>query len=646
MAWDRCPRSWWLRSRKGIRGPVSPPQIMGSLVEEALVGLFMERPGPPGEGRPAEASAWVGWSRRVHGGLARLESSSIEMVDGEVIDAVPALRAWLEAKVPAAAAEVHRRGALEWAATAARAAATDWSDVDIERTERMLRGGLALAIEEIEACLADVGGPLLAHARVHGDPYAVPTPVWHEAPVAPPGSAVASEVMGEATDARAGWPWQKGGAPCSVLEAWELARPWGRDPRIGWNQRLYHVAGWASGELDLCVRWRGEATIIDVKASDSTSIHSKELARQLLFYGWLWRAAVDAGTPVALHRGRQRTPERVTLRPLGGLEGWYLDGPLRTPVDPVALDDGSWGDQVAGLWQQMQAAVSDALPLAEPAPWLVCEPGGREPGGGSGEPFCGRCDVRAFCTARPDEERVAALAAMLPERYRGADLAAMSAAVAPRPPAQALSTIPRRVHVRGRLAARWGPFPNALGEPVHGAVLVAGGATQLQVEEVVQGAAPALAEPGEVEVALIDAMPGAWRGQPRLSLDERSQVRVLLEGDDADALLPPDAVWTPLGLLRTRATVDGLVIGRSESTGMAASGRPWSLVGLTLWDGEETIELVAFGNSRNATIDAIGTGDRLLVHGASLGWWSGEPQLRLDPGRTRVDIEPAEPDAD
>ena len=41
VSWERCPRSWMVKRRIGLRGPVRPSMILGILLEDAVVGLLM-----------------------------------------------------------------------------------------------------------------------------------------------------------------------------------------------------------------------------------------------------------------------------------------------------------------------------------------------------------------------------------------------------------------------------------------------------------------------------------------------------------------------------------------------------------------------------------------------------------------------------
>ena len=60
-------------------------------------------------------------------------------------------------------------------------------------------------------------------------------------------------------------------------DAWEIARPWIKDPRNPEPQRMYHPDKWAAGECDLVLRWDGKTRIVDIKMGDGTGKFASSL---------------------------------------------------------------------------------------------------------------------------------------------------------------------------------------------------------------------------------------------------------------------------------------------------------------------------------------------------------------------------------
>ena len=60
-----------------------------------------------------------------------------------------------------------------------------------------------------------------------------------------------------------------------------------------------------------------------------------------------------------------------------------------------------------------------------------------------------------------------------------------------------------------------------------------------------------------------------------------------------------------MGMLRTKANVQGVVLSCSKRDGKRSDGRPWSMLSFHLWDGERVAEVVAFGSAINGTLLSI-----------------------------------------
>ena len=128
------------------------------------------------------------------------------------------------------------------------------------------------------------------------------------------------------------------------------------------------------------------------------------------------------------------------------------------------------------------------------------------------------------------------------------------------------------------------------------------------------------------DVVITGALPGVWRGQPRLYMDDLSSIEVQSDED-----------LTRMGMLRTKANVHGVVLSCSKRDGKRADGRPWSMMSFHLWDGERVAEVVAFGSAINGTLLSIKPGNEVKLVSAELGWREGLVQLRIDSRTTRIE---------
>ena len=547
----RCPRQWLLGYQVGLQGPTRPSQILGIVLEEAFCDVLMMHP-------PAVPSR-------------------------------EALSDWAACQLQVVAATALNNGKAAWDKVLWKSDPLAWEQVSLASIEERLRGGLRLFMEEVEACFKAEGGPFLEAHRTDSVPFEVPAPSLGAAPVFPlPGKVRDVELRSWTPPAQPDWSPAK--APITWHEAWECARPWFKDPRVHQPQRLYHPDGWASGELDMVLRWDGRVRIVDIKLGTPNSAFSSSLEHQLRFYAWLWHETYDGQT-------------------VHGMEGWYLEAGERVAYAPPLPEQMSeLTVSYKGHHEAMQS--HDAGVISFPAdPATAC--GGKAAG-------CGWCTVARAEDGTWD----------LPERF---DWVKRLPEVRMTPPYAPFGDVQGRVTVTGRLTGAWGPMPNHFAEHVLGAVLVVG-QQHITIEESEPGAFPELHDHAEQELVLFDALPGVWRDQARLYVDghTRLQNRAKLSDDEMPAT-------TRLGLLRTRANVKGHVLSIRQRTGVRIDGKPWAMLSLMLWDGYHVAEVVAFGASINQRLLDLRPGDGLAMTGAELGWRSGILQLRIDNRKTRIE---------
>ena len=546
----RCPRQWLLNYQAGMSGPTRPSQIIGIILEDALCELLMMH--PP------------------------------EVTDFED------LTCWAEGKLNHLASAAHNEGEKAWNATLWTTQDAAWSDVQVENLENRLLGGLRLFLEEVNACFEAGGGPFLEAMRSGQDPFEVPAPARGAKPRFPlPDKVPDVEMRSWSSEEKA--TWRSTGEPVAWNEAWECARPWFKDPRVHQPQRLYHPDGWASGELDMVLRWDGNVRIVDIKSGRPSSMFAGSLEHQLRFYAWLWHET---------HEGNL----------VDGMEGWYLDGGERVMYGvPDQADIEGLTDFYRSTHQSMQSMAEGVLAFPVP-PETACD------GGAAGCHWC------AVSIESGDLEAPETLAWL-------SDIQQVSI----RSPFIRLGDIQGRVHVKGRLTGAWGPMLNHYGEAVLGAVLVVGH-QHITLEESEPGSYPNLHEWVEKDVVITQALPGVWRDQPRLYLDQQTKLVVQNDDDEGEHLN-----FTRLGLLRTRANVRGHVLCIRRRDGVRVDGKPWTMVSFMLWDGTHVAEVVAFGSSISQRLLALRPGDAVSMTGVELGWRSGVLQLRMDNRKTRLE---------
>jgi hypothetical protein len=199
------------------------------------------------------------------------------------------------------------------------------------------------------------------------------------------------------------------------------------------------------------------------------------------------------------------------------------------------------------------------------------------------------------------------------------------------PPSQKIGEIQSRVNISGTFTGQWGPLPNHYAEPVLGAMVSVSG-THITIEESEPNAFPSLHDFSDGEVIIVDALPGVWRGNPRLYLDNKSKIISQKSVDDGKL---NDYKMTRIGLMRTRANVEGVIVSIDYRSGVKLDEKPWSMLNMHIWDGNHVAEIVAFGSSITSQMLETRPGDKVKIVSAELGWRSGLPQLRIDQRSTR-----------
>ena len=547
----RCPQQWLLGYQVGLQGATRPSQILGVVLEDALCELLMMHP--------------------------------------PEVPSFDALQEWAHHQLDGVSTAAMETGTKAWEGVLWKSADDAWESVSVSSIKERIAGGLGLFFEEVKACHAAGGGPFLEVRRTNTQPFSVPEPSLGSPPSFPLPEKV-RDVELRSWVASSSPTWSKKGSEITWHEAWECARPWFKDPRVHQPQRLYHPDGWASGELDLVLRWDGRIRIVDIKSGNPGSMFSSSLEHQLRFYAWLWHAT---------HEG-----ERVAE-----MEGWYLEAEARVPYDvPTVEELEELTDVYAQHHRSMQGHASGVMPFPAP-PESACD------GTAAGCVWCG-------------VSRSSDAGWTVPEHL---DWIRSLPEVVAAPPYAPLGQVQGRVAVSGRLTGAWGPMPNHFSEHVLGAVLVVGN-QHITLEESEPGAFPHLHELLEQEVLVIDALPGVWRDQARLYVDQSTQLMDAKEVEDSN--LPQ---LTRLGLLRTRANVKGHVLSIRRRSGTRIDGKPWTMLSIMLWDGHHVAEVVAFGASINQRLLALRPGDGLAMTGVELGWRSGILQLRIDNRKTRME---------
>lgn len=543
----RCPKQFFLSNKLGLSSPKSISQILGIVLEDSLCSILMRRP--------------------------------------VSINSLESLRDWCFNLADDEAKNCFELGRENWESSIWQNPQQSWNDVEIDELARKIKNGLSLFLEEVENCYNSNGGPYLEKFRKGESPFKIPSPAWGEEPIFPIADKVRNFGMRTwAEDESINW--EEDGQPVTWNEAWEIARPWVKDPRVHQPQRLFHPDGWAAGELDLVLRWDGKIRIVDIKSGNPSSKFAESLKHQLNFYAWLWRETQQGQT-------------------VDGIEGWYLDD--KTRIQHEVLSD----DELIVLGEMYKKTHREMLDLGEgPVKFPDDYPAPCTKSAG--------CFWCSFGQNDPEQES---------EYLKQLE----NTEIIISPPSQKIGEIQSRINISGTFTGQWGPLPNHYAEPVLGAMVSVSG-TNITIEESEPNAFPLLHDFSDGEVIIVDALPGVWRGNPRLYLDNKSKI-ISQKSVDDDKL--NDYQMTRIGLMRTRANVEGVIVSIDKRSGVKLDEKPWSMLNMHIWDGNHVAEVVAFGSSITTQMLETRPGDKVKIVSAELGWRSGLPQLRIDQRSTR-----------
>ncbi|MEC7544743.1 MAG: hypothetical protein VYE51_04670, partial [Candidatus Thermoplasmatota archaeon] len=133
VTWQRCPRSWMAKRRIGLRGPVRPSMILGTLLEDAVVGILMESPPHDGSSPPRVASF-----------LKHMGVDDANEVETEKIDSLHGVELWLTSLIPEVAKYVYSNFLIKWQNTPWKMDGKGPDDVQIETIEKQIKSGLKM----------------------------------------------------------------------------------------------------------------------------------------------------------------------------------------------------------------------------------------------------------------------------------------------------------------------------------------------------------------------------------------------------------------------------------------------------------------------------------------------------------------------
>lgn len=362
-SFQSCPRLWFYEKNLHFKFPQVPVLFVGRAVEDAFCRMLRESPGLissnashdtisriplDGNGQPDRNSDEVWPSQRI-----------LPLPDKLLPKSISDIRDWaisrIDAHLPVSLEEMR----IEWNKDERKAG--DWSDVDPNYCREMCINGIDMHLKELESCMENIDENTLKLWR-NGHREEWPSPDGF-------GFSL------EGTHPLAN------NSKITLLEAWEISRPWFVDPdAANFSLNAIHPDFWFQGEYDLVYRWNGRIKIVDLKASLGKGDRSGDYVKQLRMYAMLWWV----------------THEKKEL--VSDLEVWYLGANKVKIIDnPTESELEEMEKELNLLWKELKS-VEISIENFPPSPSPVR---GFLEGGVKTDPpsekRCDRCDWSKIC---------------------------------------------------------------------------------------------------------------------------------------------------------------------------------------------------------------------------------------------------------
>lgn len=362
-SFESCPRLWFYEKNLHFKFPQVPVLFVGRAVEDAFCRMLRESPGlitsnapndtisriPLDEnGQPDRDEQKVWPSQRI-----------LPLPEKLLPKSVTELREWaisrIDVHLPISLEEMR----IEWDKDERKAG--DWSDVDPNYCRDMCINGIDMHLREVESCMENLSGDALKFWRSgHRDEWPAPDGFGFSLDGKHP-LASSSEI--------------------TLLEAWEISRPWFVDPdAANFSLNSIHPDFWFQGEYDLVYRWNGKIKIVDLKASLGKGDRSGDYVKQLRMYAMLWWVT---------HGKKQMVSD---------LEVWYLGAnKIKVIETPIENELQKMENELNLLWGKLKSgniSIEDFPP--NPSPMRGFLEGGvkTEP---PNEKRCESCDWSKIC---------------------------------------------------------------------------------------------------------------------------------------------------------------------------------------------------------------------------------------------------------
>ncbi len=571
IQFEACPRSWYLRRVEFLRGPSVPAMMRGHIVESTVCRVLRESPS-----LVKEDDAWDVLSSPLdedgrpvrNGGV--WPASSLSTL--ERLPDFQALVSWARARARVHLPEVKRVHVEAYEDDPM--ALGSGEDLDDEVMLEMVNATLDFHLEEVNRCLEQDGGPNLEAWRA-GERPEWPAPdgfpyEWNQ----PHPSAGKDE--------------------CSLMEAWEIARPWFVDPDAStFSLGTVHPEHWFWGEYDFVYSWDGRVSIVDLKAARGNNDRSAGYVKQLEIYAWLWWVT---------HERKIRVED---------LRIWYAGAStVKNVKAPDAKRLAELDVELSDAYERLflNRGEIDDFP-AKPSPLQVFEDGGKHVGENP-DPFarCSTCDHQSICPSAENREKLPKM-----ERFEHAGR---------KWPIVSAVDIQTRVDICGEVNGLLTPMKDGEGG-IEIKFYLQQGVDRIEVKNCFVPKPVSITRriKNGVHVRITGGRPTEWNLTPSIELDKDSVVEII-DPSESDGV---DIVG-----LETAGSVVGRVMTIRDTTwqkNRSASGKPkWRF---TIQDGTGRIDVVAYSFAVPVAARSIKPGDEIAILNGVYSEFFGRPEIKF-----------------
>lgn len=568
-----CPRSWYHQRIEFLRGPQVPAMMRGHIVENTVCRVLRES--------PILVAADADW-QILESPLDSDERPDRENTDcylapglgiREPVEDLESLRAWMRARVRIHFPMVKESHVEDFEDHPMSIG--DVEDFDDEQMISMINATLDFHLEEVEKCLSENGGPKLSDFRAGNRPE-WPAPDGYPHNWSQPHPSVTE-------------------GDCTLMEAWEIARPWFVDPDAGtFSLGSIHPEHWFAGEYDFVYDWDGSISIVDLKAAMGNNDRSAGYVLQLEIYAWLWWET----------HGRTSRVENLKL--------WYAGVPaIKTVTAPDESRLLELETELRSSYEQLFTNRSTDMVdyPAVPAPMQKFEAGGINVGV-EDDPLarCLSCNHKSICPNGDDRKGLPSMESL---QHAGRKW-----------PITAAVDLKTRIDICGEVTGLLSPQSDDDGN-IQIKFNLQQGVDRIEVKNCFfpkpKRITRRIANGSHIRIKR--GRPTEWNLNPSVELDDVSEIEII-NPEDADG-------ENIVGLI-TAGSVVGRVMTIRDTTwqkNRTSSGKPkWRL---TIQDATGSISIVAYAFAMPPSARSVRPGDDIAILNGVYSQFFDQPEIKF-----------------